>query len=54
MTNPPTPMPVRVRLVDGFQYVHEPLLDQESRVPFLAGAEVTESLKRRIRNSRGG
>lgn len=47
-------MPLTVTLAPGFQYVHEPLLTDDATVPFLAGREVIESLKRRIRNSTGG
>lgn len=47
-------LPTRVALADGFRYVHEPLVRDDATVPFLAGREVIDSLKRRIRNSSGG
>jgi Cdc6-like AAA superfamily ATPase len=50
----PRELPTRIGLVAGFQYVHEPLVRDDAAVPFLAGRDVIEGLKRRIRNSSGG
>ena len=50
----PRQLPARIALVPGFQYVHEPLVRDDGAVPFLAGRDVIEGLKRRIRNSSGG
>lgn len=47
-------LPATIALAAGFQYVHEPLVRDDATVPFLAGRDVIDSLKRRIRNSSGG
>jgi len=47
-------LPERIDLVDGFQYVHEPLLDDSGPIPFLGDQGAIAGLRDRIRNSRGG
>ena len=47
-------LPERIDLVDGFQYVHEPLLDHSGPIPFLGDQGTIAGLRDRIRNSRGG
>jgi hypothetical protein len=47
-------LPERIDLVDGFQYVHEPLLDDSGPIPFLGEQGAIAGLRDRIRNSRGG
>ena len=47
-------LPGRIDLVDGFQYVHEPLLDDSGPIPFLGEQSAIAGLRDRIRNSRGG
>jgi tRNA A-37 threonylcarbamoyl transferase component Bud32 len=48
------PLPDRIDLVHGFQYVHEPLLDDSGPIPFLGERGAIEGLRDRIRNSSGG
>lgn len=50
----PRELPARIALAEGFRYVHEPLVRDDAAIPFLAGRDVIESLKQRIRNSSGG
>jgi Protein kinase domain len=50
----PVALPQRIDLVDGFQYVHEPLLDDSGPIPFLGEQAAIRGLRDRIRNSRGG
>jgi hypothetical protein len=50
----PVTLPETIDLVDGFQYVHEPLLDDSGPIPFLGEQGAIAGLRDRIRNSRGG